>query len=95
MSRRRRSRGALPLLAIFGELDPLLPALESVATYRKALRAAGNRDATIVVFPQGNHRIRVAETGICSRLSRSARGLDGEARRAVTNFGAAGFSLPH
>ena len=52
-----------PLLAIFGELDPLLPALESAATYGKALRAAGNRDATIVVFPQGNHRIRVAETG--------------------------------
>jgi uncharacterized protein len=52
-----------PFLALFGELDPLLPALESAAIYGKALREAGNRDATIVVFPQGNHRVLVAETG--------------------------------
>lgn len=57
------ARARCPFLAIFGELDPLLPALESAAIYGKALRAAGNRDATVVVFPHGNHRIRVAETG--------------------------------
>lgn len=48
-----------PFLAIFGELDPLLPAWESAQIYGKALRDGGNTDATIVVFPQGNHRIRV------------------------------------
>ncbi len=52
-----------PLLAIFGERDPLLPALESAAIYGRALRAAGNRDATTVIFPQGNHRILAGETG--------------------------------
>ncbi len=52
-----------PFLALFGELDPLLPALESAAIYGKALREAGNRDATIVIFPQGNHRILDPATG--------------------------------
>jgi pimeloyl-ACP methyl ester carboxylesterase len=48
-----------PLLAVFGERDPLLPAWESAQIYGKALREAGNTDATVVVFPQGNHSIRV------------------------------------
>ena len=52
-----------PFLAIFGALDVLVPAWESAAIYARALREAGNDDATIVVFPQGNHRILVAETG--------------------------------
>src|SRR5262249_3630022 len=48
-----------PVLAVFGALDLLLPAWESAQIYDTALREAGNTDATIVVFPQGNHRIRV------------------------------------
>jgi len=52
-----------PFLALFGALDVLVPAWESAMIYAQALREAGNRDATIVVFPQGNHRILVAETG--------------------------------
>jgi uncharacterized protein len=50
-------------LAIFGELDPLLPADKSAVICREALRKAGNRDATIVLFPQGNHRIMVGQGG--------------------------------
>ncbi len=57
------ARARCPFLAVYGELDPLLPAWESAAICGRALREAGNRDATIVVFPQGNHRIRLAETG--------------------------------
>ncbi len=48
-----------PFLAIFGALDVLVPAWESAAIYSRALREAGNQDATIVVFPQGNHRIQI------------------------------------
>lgn len=54
---------ACPLLAVFGSLDPLLPALESAAIYSRALVEAGNHDATIVVFPGANHRLLVEETG--------------------------------
>jgi hypothetical protein len=52
-----------PFLALFGALDVLVPAWESAAMYSQSLRAAGNRDATIVVFPQGNHRILLPEAG--------------------------------
>lgn len=52
-----------PILAIFGARDVLVPAWESARMYDQALREAGNRDATIAVFPQGNHRIRIEETG--------------------------------
>jgi len=48
-----------PFLAIFGALDVLVPAWESAAIYSRALREAGNQDGTIVVFPQGNHRIQI------------------------------------
>ena len=52
-----------PFLAIFGSRDVLVPAWQSAAIYDRALRAAGNRDATLAIFPQGNHRIRIEETG--------------------------------
>jgi pimeloyl-ACP methyl ester carboxylesterase len=52
-----------PFLAVFGELDTVLPALKSAAITVQALREAGNPDATIVLYPQGNHRITVAEIG--------------------------------
>jgi len=52
-----------PLLALFGARDVLVPAWESAAIYDRALRAAGNRDTTLAIFPQGNHRIRLEETG--------------------------------
>jgi pimeloyl-ACP methyl ester carboxylesterase len=49
-----------PFLAIFGELDPLLPAQRSAAICGQALREAANPDSTIVIFPRGNHRIMLA-----------------------------------
>jgi len=52
-----------PFLALFGTRDVLVPAWESAAIYDRTLRAAGNRDITLAIFPQGNHRIRIEETG--------------------------------
>jgi pimeloyl-ACP methyl ester carboxylesterase len=52
-----------PFLALFGALDVLVPAWKCAAIYSQSLRAAGNQDATIVVFPHGNHRILLAEAG--------------------------------
>lgn len=52
-----------PLLAIFGARDVLVPAWESAMIYDRALRATGNQDTTLMIFPQGNHRIRNEETG--------------------------------
>lgn len=52
-----------PFLAICGEQDTLVPAWESAMIYGRELRNAGNADAAIVVFPGGNHRIKVEATG--------------------------------
>jgi dipeptidyl aminopeptidase/acylaminoacyl peptidase len=52
-----------PFLAVYGALDPLLPAWQSAEESGRALHEAGNPDATIVVFPRGDHRIQDAHTG--------------------------------
>jgi pimeloyl-ACP methyl ester carboxylesterase len=56
------ARVRCPFLAVFGALDVLMPVWESAQLCSQALRDAGNLDATVVVFPQGNHRILIAET---------------------------------
>ncbi len=48
-----------PMLAIFGELDPLVPVTESVRVYQESVKTSGNPDLTIHVFPGADHRIRV------------------------------------
>jgi pimeloyl-ACP methyl ester carboxylesterase len=47
-----------PYLAVFGGVDPLVPAWESARATGEALVEAGNPDATVVVFPGGDHRIQ-------------------------------------
>lgn len=54
-------RIACPVLAIFGERDPLVPIAPSVRIHEEALSKAGNRDVTIEVFPGADHRISVGE----------------------------------
>lgn len=44
-------------LAVYGALDTLVPAWRSAHETGQALRQAGNSDAAVVVFPDGNHRI--------------------------------------
>jgi hypothetical protein len=55
-------RVSCPYLAIFGGLDRLVPAWESAEQTGRALRRAGNVDSTVVVFPEGDHRIRHSDT---------------------------------
>lgn len=50
-----------PILAVFGGRDVLVPVPESVAIFDRSLQKAGNADATIVVFPQANHRLLIAD----------------------------------
>lgn len=51
------SRITCPFLAIYGGRDVLLPSWQSAEESGHALRRAGNADATVVVFPAGDHRI--------------------------------------
>ena len=45
----------IPVLALYGGLDRNVPAPKNVAALGKALKKAGNKDYTIVVFPKANH----------------------------------------
>lgn len=54
---------SVPYLAIFGGHDVLLPAWRGAEESGLALQQAGNDDATVVVFPSGNHRIQDVDTG--------------------------------
>lgn len=53
----------VPYLAVYGGHDVLLPAWRSAEESGNALQRAGNPDATVVVFPRGDHRIQDASTG--------------------------------
>ena len=44
-----------PVLAIFGGLDLMVPGEKNRAIWEAALKAGGNRDHTVRVFPTGNH----------------------------------------
>lgn len=46
-----------PVLAIFGESDPLVPARKSAEIWKTALREAGNHDVVIKIFPHADHGI--------------------------------------
>jgi pimeloyl-ACP methyl ester carboxylesterase len=56
------TRVRCPFLAVYGAQDVLVPVWESAQLCGQALCDAGNLDATVVVFPQGNHRILIEET---------------------------------
>ena len=57
------ARVQCPFLAVFGGRDVLVPAWRSAEETGRALEAAGNPDATVVVFAGADHRIRDETTG--------------------------------
>lgn len=54
----------VPVLALFAELDPMVPPEPNVELLQRALERAGNPDLTIHVFPQANHVFWQARTGL-------------------------------
>jgi uncharacterized protein len=56
------ARLKVPLLAIFGEKDRLIPVTESVEKMRTIFARSGHRDVTIRVFPNAGHGIQLIES---------------------------------
>ncbi|HEY6196636.1 MAG TPA: alpha/beta fold hydrolase [Candidatus Eisenbacteria bacterium] len=48
----------VPVLAVYGAADELVPAKPSARLVEHALRQGGNRDVTVRVFPAANHVLR-------------------------------------
>ncbi len=60
-------RVSCPVLAIFGELDKLVPVKQSAAAMEKAFKDR-NKDYTIKIFPKGNHALLKSEIGVWSEI---------------------------
>jgi pimeloyl-ACP methyl ester carboxylesterase len=52
-----------PVLAIYGERDQHVPVAESSTAMRAAVAQAGNRDFTLIVYPEASHSIGKTRTG--------------------------------
>ena len=50
----------VPVLALFGELDDVVPVQASVSKIESALRRGGNKDVTVKVYPKASHTIQPA-----------------------------------
>jgi len=57
------SQVRVPVYIMLGALDRSVPTAESAPLLRDALARAGNRQATVRVFPHGNHGLLNARTG--------------------------------
>jgi uncharacterized protein len=50
-------RTTIPVLALFGDRDTVVPPSENAELMARYLAEAGNRDATIKIFPRANHSL--------------------------------------
>lgn len=46
-----------PVLAVFGELDPITPAARAAENMRRAFEQAGHEDFTVRIFPRAGHSL--------------------------------------
>jgi uncharacterized protein len=58
------ARITVPVLAIFAEVDPMVPPELNIPLICAGLRSARNRDVTVHVFPDANHDFFRARTGL-------------------------------
>ena len=59
----------MPVLALFGGKHVQVPAEQNAAALEAALKAAGNTDYQLVVFPDANHVFQQAATGSFSEYA--------------------------
>ena len=53
----------VPIYIMLGGLDRSVPTAEAAPAFRRVFKESGNRDATVRVFPSGNHGLLKARTG--------------------------------
>ena len=64
-----RSHFDVPVLALFGGKDVQVPAEQNAAALEAALKAGGNTDYQLVVFPDAKHVFQQAATGSASEYA--------------------------
>jgi pimeloyl-ACP methyl ester carboxylesterase len=53
-----------PVLAFWGEKDVLVPPSGNIPLMEQALKTSGNKDVTIKILPDANHRFEETKTGV-------------------------------
>jgi len=66
-----------PVLAVFGAKDTYLPAEKSARIWQAALERAGNKDVTILTYPDGDHSLIECKTGGPKEIARARRFVPG------------------
>lgn len=69
------SKARVPVLSLFGAFDGYVPPETNVPVLRAAFARSGNRDTTIVVFPNGNHRLEESSQRISNDWALASRQL--------------------
>jgi dienelactone hydrolase len=67
----------VPVLALFGALDSVVPPAVNAPRLEQALRRAGNQHVTVTVFPGANHHFLTASTGGPAEVSRLSGYVEG------------------
>jgi fermentation-respiration switch protein FrsA (DUF1100 family) len=58
------ARVKCPVLALNGENDLQVPGAENLREIEATLKAAGNKDVTVIRLPKLNHLFQTSETGL-------------------------------
>jgi pimeloyl-ACP methyl ester carboxylesterase len=64
------AKAKCPVLALNGENDLQVPAVENLREIEATLKAAGNRDVTVMRLPKLNHLFQTSETGAISEYAK-------------------------
>ncbi len=66
-----------PMLVVYGGLDQNVRSAHNAPVMEKALRAAGNRDFRVIVYPSGNHVMLEARNGSAREMAAVKRFVPG------------------
>ncbi len=66
-------QATIPVLAFFGDKDPLIDPIQGEITYRQALEIAGNPYSKVVLIPSANHGMTLVETDCANEQMQAAQ----------------------
>jgi hypothetical protein len=74
------------VLALGGEMDLQVPAVENLAAIERALRSGGNGAVTAVTLPRHNHLFQRCETGLLNEYATIDHAISETALEAISGW---------
>ncbi|MEN3326503.1 MAG: uncharacterized protein V7638_1310 [Acidobacteriota bacterium] len=76
----------VPVLALNGELDLQVPAKENLELIGAGLKAGGNEDVTLKLFPKLNHLFQTAQTGLPTEYAQIDETMSPEVLKTISDW---------